>query len=63
MREVGREEERKRRWHLETDANKLVLHPDLLADLVSHQTGFIDSKLRTCVELCYCMLAVLICNL
>ena len=47
MREVDREtreEKRKRRWDLEMmDTNKLVLHPDLLADLVSHQTGFIDS--------------------
>ena len=39
------------------DANKIVLQPDLLADLVSHQAGFISDsispKLRTCVELCY----------
>ena len=35
------------------DTNKPMVHPDLLADLASHRPGFIDCKLRTCVELCY----------
>ena len=69
--------EKKGRWDLEVmDTSKLVLHPDLLANRVSHQTGFIDSdcKLRTCVELCYnislphsniipCILSYTDCNL
>ena len=59
MREVGqetREERTKERRDLQmVDTNRLVLHPDLLADAVNHHPGFVDCKLimRTCVELCY----------
>ena len=60
MLEVGQEKkqertkERIRRDQLQVvDTNKPMVHPDLLADLASHRPGFIDCKLRTCVELCY----------
>ena len=52
--EKKQERTKERRDQLQVvDTNKPMVHPDLLADLASHRPGFIDCKLRTCVELCY----------